>query len=145
PPRRYGNVVGANRLTVGEEDGDIDVRCLVAGVEDAGSLVRDQSAIGKRTLRRDVSFGNSPMLAAYRLHDHLFAVRLPAPIFSACGKENAKGCALVPSRELSRRPWLVLTGGACAGGKQWRNQLIADKRNARPYRRAGHGQFSSSR
>src|SRR5208282_6937152 len=73
PPRRYGNVVGANRLTVGEEDGDIDVRCLVAGVEDAGGLVRDQGAIGKRTLRRDVSFGNSPTPAADRLHDHLFA------------------------------------------------------------------------
>src|SRR5208282_3990720 len=111
PPRRHGNMVGANRLTVGEEDGDIDVRCLVAGVEDAGSLVRDQSAIGKRALRRDVSFGNSPTLAADRLHNHLFAARLPARFFSARSKENAKGCTLVPSRELSRRSWLVLTGG----------------------------------
>jgi len=63
-PRRHRNAVWADRLTVGEEDGDIDVRCLVAGVENAGSLVRDQSAIGKRALRRDVSFGNGPTLAA---------------------------------------------------------------------------------
>jgi hypothetical protein len=50
PTRRNCNAVVPDRLTVREEDGDIDVRFPVAGVEDAGGFVRDQGAIGKRAL-----------------------------------------------------------------------------------------------
>ena len=50
PTRRNYNAVVPDRLTVREEDGDIDVRFPVAGVEDAGGFVRDQGAIGKRAL-----------------------------------------------------------------------------------------------
>jgi len=40
-PRRDCNAIRSDWLPIGEEYGDVDVRFLIAGVEDAGGLVRD--------------------------------------------------------------------------------------------------------
>lgn len=46
--RRHRYLIRPDRFLVGEEQGDDDVRVAVAGVEDAGGLVRDQRPFGKR-------------------------------------------------------------------------------------------------
>jgi hypothetical protein len=61
-PRRYRNPVGADRIAVGKEDGERNVRDAAAGVENAGGLVRNKCAVGKGTLRR-----NGPSAIAQRL------------------------------------------------------------------------------
>src|SRR5580704_4745235 len=60
--------IGTDRLAVGEKNGDADVRHRVGGVEEARGFVRDQSRIGKRALRRNISFGDGPMLATDDFH-----------------------------------------------------------------------------
>jgi len=42
-PRRYRNPVGPDRIAVGKEDGERNVRDAAAGVENAGGLVRKQA------------------------------------------------------------------------------------------------------
>ena len=66
--RRDRHPIGPDRLAIGEEHRDPNLRVAVAGVEDAGRLVRDQRAIGKRALRRNVAFGNGPALASDGFH-----------------------------------------------------------------------------
>ena len=55
-----GHAVGADRLPVGEEDGDGNARVLLAGVEDAGGLVGDECAVGKRAFGGNVALRDCP-------------------------------------------------------------------------------------
>jgi hypothetical protein len=41
------HAVRTDRLAIGEEDGNLDMRVVVPGIEDASGLVRDQGAVGK--------------------------------------------------------------------------------------------------
>src|ERR1700693_788694 len=67
-PRGDADPIRADWLAVGEKNGDADVRHRVGGIEDARGLVRDQGRLVKRALRRNISFGNSPMLASDDFH-----------------------------------------------------------------------------
>src|SRR5262249_60868911 len=62
------DAVGTARIQVGEEDGDRDMSIAVAGVDDAGGLVRYQRAVGERALRRNVTLGDGPAPASNALH-----------------------------------------------------------------------------
>src|SRR5262249_8310485 len=109
-PGSDGDAVGADRLPVGEEDGDRDMRIAVAGVDDAGGLVRDQRAVGERALRRNVTLGDGPALASNALHGRASAfppkmstsgggLRFrPRELFSGSGVDSVHMC---------------LRGGAC--------------------------------
>ena len=68
-PRRYCNPVEADRIAVGKEDGERNVRDAAAGVENAGGLVRNKCAVGKGTLRRvkELCEGMCPSAIAQRL------------------------------------------------------------------------------
>ena len=59
-PRLDGDAEGTDRLAVGKEDRDGHMGVARAGIEDAGRLVGDQRAIGKRAFRGDIAFGNGP-------------------------------------------------------------------------------------
>ena len=92
-PRSDCNPIRADRLAIGQEYGDRDVRVPIAGIEDAGGLMRDQGVIGERTLRRNISFGNGPTLTADRFH-----CRLPArPPIRRVAAEEPSRYDLVPA------------------------------------------------
>src|SRR5437660_9681708 len=78
-----GHAVGADRLPVGEEDGNGDARVLLAGVEDAGGLVGDERAVGKRAFGGDIAFRDCPSSPSDGLH--------AVPPFSHNKKDNADG------------------------------------------------------
>src|SRR5947209_14462753 len=59
------NVIRPCGLPVGKEERDRHMRIAVGRVEDAGSFVRDQRAIGKRTLEWNIAFGNGPAPSPY--------------------------------------------------------------------------------
>src|SRR4029077_20329057 len=48
------------------------------GIEDARGLVRNQGRLGKRALRRNISFGNSPMFESDEVHSPTPALCRPS-------------------------------------------------------------------
>src|SRR5262245_39169337 len=75
PSRGERHAIRADRLAVGEVDGDRDMGVAIRGIENAGGLVRDQGAVGKRAFGRNVALGDRPPLASDWLHG-------PPPFFS---------------------------------------------------------------
>src|SRR6516164_2774216 len=67
-PGGDGHAVRADRLPVGEEDGNGDARVLLAGVEDAGGLVGNERAVGKRAFGGNVAFRDCPSSPSDGLH-----------------------------------------------------------------------------
>jgi len=67
-PRRNGHPVGADRLAAGEKERDVDMRLLVARIENARRLVRNERLVRKRALRGNVTFGDGPAPAPDGLH-----------------------------------------------------------------------------
>ena len=57
---RHRDPVGTDRIAVGEENSERDMRVAAAGIEKASGLVRNEGAVGKRTSRRDMTFGDRP-------------------------------------------------------------------------------------
>jgi hypothetical protein len=67
-PRRNGHPIRADRLAIGEKDRNVDMRLVIAGIENARGLVRNQRLLQKRASRRDMPFGNGPAPASDGLH-----------------------------------------------------------------------------
>jgi len=67
--------VGADRIAVRKENRDRDVGVGIAGIQDAGGLVRDQRTVRKRALRGDISFRDRPSLVSNRVHRLAFFCR----------------------------------------------------------------------
>src|SRR6516162_2331652 len=63
-----GHAVRADRLAVGEENGNRDARVTLPGVENASGLVGDQRAVGKGAFGGNVTFGDCPSPASNGLH-----------------------------------------------------------------------------
>ena len=54
------HAIGADRVAVGEIDGDLDLRRIVGRVEDASRFVRDEGVLLTQPTTGNVAFGNRP-------------------------------------------------------------------------------------
>src|SRR5690349_617642 len=63
-----GDEIRPYRLAIGEEYGDADMSRIIAGIKNAGGLVRDQRRIRERALRGNVAFRYGPTRLSQRRH-----------------------------------------------------------------------------
>ena len=112
--RRHHKAIGPDRISIGEKDGQRDMRLAVARVQYAGGLVRNQRSFGERTARGNVTFGNRPALASMASSDlrlsglHATQTRSLGVRFRSGRINVANGLKKnlpLRGRELPRRQW----------------------------------------
>src|SRR6516165_7034259 len=68
PPRRNRDPIGPDRLAIRKVHGDRNLGGTIAGVKDAGCLVGDERAIGKRAFGGDIALRDRPSSASNGFH-----------------------------------------------------------------------------